>query len=179
MPYQPNTFQYISCYGLSSCCFHFVRYRCIFQYISCYGLSFSCSFRYQENFYFNTSHVTVYHQQWIFPVSRLAISIHLMLRFIIVQPSSPSIELVFQYISCYGLSAYSRCTFQYRMQFQYISCYGLSKTIGKKTGQGIVFQYISCYGLSISPFDKVFDVTTFQYISCYGLSGYWHTKIVN
>ena len=32
--------------------------------------------------HFNTSHVTVYQQQWIFPVSRLAISIHLMLRFI-------------------------------------------------------------------------------------------------
>ena len=76
------------------------------------------------------------------------------------------------------------------MLFQYISCYGLSY-IDSAPGNGFKFQYISCYGLSAYPVAQVLSsghfntshVTVyqqsnwfplvslkFQYISCYGLS---------
>ena len=118
-------FQYISCYGLSEQQAGNGFNEKLFQYISCYGLS-----RIQQKFTgsytrFNTSHVTVYQSpalpvpgkflfQYIscygLSISRTSlnlfkgVSIHLMLRFIMVLIAFLCGVLPFQYISCYGLS---------------------------------------------------------------------------
>ena len=56
------------------------------------------------------------------------------------------------------------------MLFQYISCYGLSCSSFLKSSKSIVFQYISCYGLSTRDVSINGWIIGFQYISCYGLS---------
>ena len=99
---------------------------------------------------------------------------------------------MFQYISCYSLSASAeRITVLYP-KFQYISCYSLSRkgmgygTSGMrvsihlmllfiwlclyKVSCGLMFQYISCYSLSLSTPPEVKQRMSFQYISCYSLS---------
>ena len=98
-------FQYISCYGLSADApvdspadfisihlmlrfifSHFAHSseEYLFQYISCYGLSFPKSNRRRRKNNFNTSHVTVYQKSSISSTIRKTISIHLMLRFILL-----------------------------------------------------------------------------------------------
>ena len=98
-----------------------------FQYISCYGLSESTLHRSRRKLYFNTSHVTVYRAYRISSTYPLAISIHLMLRFIQRQFGFRVWGSIFQYISCYGLSAASIASVIMFAWFQYISCYGLSE----------------------------------------------------
>ena len=56
-----SSFQYISCYCLSIGSLSFTIYPDQFQYISCYCLSKSHQCKYPVMRYFNTSHVTVYH----------------------------------------------------------------------------------------------------------------------
>ena len=56
------------------------------------------------------------------------------------------------------------------MLFQYISCYGLSCSSFLKSSKSIVFQYVSCYGLSTRDVSINGWIIGFQYISCYGLS---------
>ena len=118
----------------------------IFQYISCYGLS-RFLHRLRSSFRnFNTSHVTVYPTspakypaiklfQYIScyglscfnppPVSSRRISIHLMLRFIVVSGAIPQIQGYFNtsHVTVYHYKdLYMDCL----EKFQYISCYGLS-----------------------------------------------------
>ena len=57
-----SVFQYISCYCLSRAVYFDIVFYFLFQYISCYCLShffWRCDKQFR---YFNTSHVTVYHQ---------------------------------------------------------------------------------------------------------------------
>ena len=119
----------------------------IFQYISCYCLSGTMFFFASYLSHFNTSHVTVYHgrtkvtihhllfqyiscyclSQCVHSVfSRIAISIHLMLLFIILSDIYYQLLCLFQYISCYCLSVRPVLLMQYKSGFQYISCYCLS-----------------------------------------------------
>ena len=130
------------------------------------------------------------HQQWIFPASRLAISIHLMLRFIEPIRDCPSECLEFQYISCYGLSLPVRVLALARQYFNtsHVTVYLVRYIF---LNGSLIFQYISCYGLSrwepyvsrkmgisihlmlrfIIPIPgKLIHNRPFQYISCYGLS---------
>ena len=119
-----------------------------FQYISCYCLSDSHCMSLETQWYFNTSHVTVYlcisipecvyirisiHLMLLFitvwmyhPCSRCSISIHLMLLFICNQNCDSRCGWLFQYISCYCLSKIQGASIKYCYGFQYISCYCLS-----------------------------------------------------
>ena len=54
---------------------------------------------------FNTSHVTVYRVSFLWGAWGTGISIHLMLRFIVYSDEGYDLPPLFQYISCYGLSA--------------------------------------------------------------------------
>ena len=54
-------FQYISCYCLSQPPICILLCKSSFQYISCYCLSDSHCMSLETQWYFNTSHVTVYH----------------------------------------------------------------------------------------------------------------------
>ena len=60
----------------------FSKNQLSFQYISCYCLSSVVSSRSFRFFYFNTSHVTVYRRSLPWSQSDCSISIHLMLLFI-------------------------------------------------------------------------------------------------
>ena len=186
------SFQYIPCYGLSSIQALSIKSCTVFQYIPCYGLSWTRKRAKNCTQYFNTSHVTVYHEHPLTSVRG---------------------HIWFQYIPCYGLSwlrmqdqsnlwhfntshvtvyLNPRSAWCHRQAisihpmlrfiiqivdlptrdgiFQYIPCYGLSETGRTMNGGNKQFQYIPCYGLS-SPqetFCQYFFV--FQYIPCYGLS---------
>ena len=141
--------------------------------------------------YFNTSHVTVYHQQWIFPVSRLAISIHLMLRFINNKLGMDSTK---NYFNTSHVTVYLVALTYYLPPFNYfntshvtvyqrrekpcsgsvlISIHLMLRFIKISAGSRCtitIFQYISCYGLSCLRWFKTIRKEKFQYISCYGLS---------
>ena len=100
----------------------------------------------------------------------LAVSIHLMLLFIIPSHSISLSSSMFQYISCYSLS---RGTLKWakrnkRFNTSHVTLYRrkhLSNTL-----QEDLFQYISCYSLSLSTPPEVKQRMSFQYISCYSLS---------
>ena len=119
------SFQYISCYCLSSVIQVDRFHASSFQYISCYCLSYLRHVYSHLSLNFNTSHVTVYRYHSTSFFFATFISIHLMLLFIFSSPSafsyhlnfntshvtvylifcaSPSINALFQYISCYCLS---------------------------------------------------------------------------
>ena len=105
----------------------------LFQYISCYCLSFWTSVIFDASENFNTSHVTVY-LLLSHPIYQPSdISIHLMLLFI----SSVSFIFIraslFQYISCYCLSAAHRPMLRIDLRFQYISCYCLSSVVSSRS----------------------------------------------
>ena len=75
-----------------------------FQYISCYCLSDSHCMSLETQWYFNTSHVTVYLCISIPECVYIRISIHLMLLFIRDIIKQAKKFGIFQYISCYCLS---------------------------------------------------------------------------
>ena len=120
-----SSFQYISCYCLSSIGVSFRKSSVAFQYISCYCLSTNQNVLFAETRDFNTSHVTVYlpantpssylssfqyiscyclSVRWSHNSLLIAISIHLMLLFISPSVTSTRASTLFQYISCYCLS---------------------------------------------------------------------------
>ena len=84
-----------------------------FQYISCYCLSRKYKIVLYFSLYFNTSHVTVYLKHVLSCKTRLYISIHLMLLFIINPLQDIRIVVGFQYISCYCLSVFFKFYFQW------------------------------------------------------------------
>ena len=142
------SFQYISCYCLSSIGVSFRKSSVAFQYISCYCLSTNQNVLFAETRDFNTSHVTVY-----------------------LPANTPSSYLSsFQYISCYCLSVNSFCCVAVNLVFQYISCYCLSKGYEIVNTLFTEFQYISCYCLSAIQMRRGLLADLFQYISCYCLS---------
>ncbi len=143
-----SSFQYISCYCLSSIGVSFRKSSVEFQYISCYCLSTNQNVLFAETRDFNTSHVTVY-----------------------LPANTPSSYLSsFQYISCYCLSVNSFCCVAVNLVFQYISCYCLSKGYEIVNTLFTEFQYISCYCLSAIQMRRGLLADLFQYISCYCLS---------
>ena len=97
-----------------------------FQYISCYSLSSISFFVNTYNFSFNTSHVTLYRiekrnlTRFIPCFNTSHVTLYL----------SPEMDLncfcLFQYISCYSLSHYWYILVCISNTFQYISCYSLS-----------------------------------------------------
>ena len=97
-------FQYISCYCLSYPMPQSVTGFDSFQYISCYCLSDSHCMSLETQWYFNTSHVTVYLCISIPECVYIRISIHLMLLFIRDIIKQAKKFGIFQYISCYCLS---------------------------------------------------------------------------
>ena len=139
-----------------------------FQYISCYSLSTIRKTGSYRKPRFNTSHVTLYRAGFVkcpfhsgfqyiscYSLSRktrytrhvLRVSIHLMLLFILLRLSVLKRFLSFNtsHVTLY-LEQASRQT-GVRM-FQYISCYSLSKPCNRRSIIGVLFQYISCYSLS-------------------------------
>ena len=118
-------FQYISCYSLSVCSYHFTTLmQCFntshvtlyqtgfqlvphvfkFQYISCYSLSRNRPSLSHVVCCFNTSHVTLYRRKRYRNPGTKLVSIHLMLLFILESVFLMAFQTVFQYISCYSLS---------------------------------------------------------------------------
>ena len=97
-------FQYISCYCLSVSARIYYFSKSVFQYISCYCLSNYVNYYSYNDYYFNTSHVTVYHSGLDFACD----------------------FPLFQYISCYCLSMPWFWSKEKYPLFQYISCYCLS-----------------------------------------------------
>ena len=97
------------------------------------------------------------------------ISIHLMLRFIHNFSSFMRFVLIFQYISCYGLSLPYDHHYSWLFHFNtsHVTVY---PDICKRRGHHRAFQYISCYGLSLVQASVNLYLQLFQYISCYGLS---------
>ena len=75
-----------------------------FQYITCYSLSIELADKVLPKNRFNTSHVTLYRLQIRRPGNRKHVSIHHMLLFIMNERYSPTLENLFQYITCYSLS---------------------------------------------------------------------------
>ena len=184
-----------------------------FQYISCYCLSSSLMSKKKRMNHFNTSHVTVYLRQlrtlsesrvdfntshvtvyrlmhqngvWImvfqyiscYCLSSIFIRLSSILRYFNTshvtvyrgQLLTEPIKTIFQYISCYCLSAERRSNRVVRSAFQYISCYCLSTPHNPVTVPYPVFQYISCYCLSHFGTPDLMLLYRFQYISCYCLS---------
>ena len=87
---------------------------------------------------FNTSHVTLYLVRGLCSCSACRVSIHLMLLFITDKDSKSYGIFVFQYISCYSLSAEQDALGTSVVQFQYISCYSLSEMSDGTQGNGLV-----------------------------------------
>ena len=121
-----KSFQYISCYSLSERTFIFVIRTSVsihlmllfisesvrgisalmkFQYISCYSLSEDGQVTMELQQCFNTSHVTLYRREWQKCLGIDAVSIHLMLLFIVKNTKIPvlyifvSIHLMLLFIS--------------------------------------------------------------------------------
>ena len=94
------------------------------SHVTVYHSAITCLRNFSRHF--NTSHVTVYPAYKVVSIVIYAISIHLMLRFIITCLKLVYVHLQFQYISCYGLSDNSMLEIGTFALFQYISCYGLS-----------------------------------------------------
>ena len=102
-------------------------------------------------------------------------------------------RFVFQYITCYSLSANIYRGVPEWLEFQYITCYSLSDCgriasvyhlvsihhmllfiHGSNSTSCLIwwFQYITCYSLSVIANMTVNQIHLFQYITCYSLSLY-------
>ena len=141
-----TSFQYISCYSLSSCHSHVIKrlsvsIHLMLLFIKLYpaqqdrSLSFNTShvtlyrflnlFVVPQFFRFNTSHVTLYRCFNLCFFCIVAVSIHLMLLFIAIGSEFALLNLSFNtshvtlYLHELGLDIY-------KYKFQYISCYSLS-----------------------------------------------------
>ena len=127
-PTHERIFQYISCYCLSLPFLCICRILFQFQYISCYCLSSTVSPLLVPQFYFNTSHVTVYHKYHFACYSIFYISIHLMLLFIKGITVFGQINI---YFNTSHVTVYHVAIFVHTIQqiFQYISCYCLSNEL--------------------------------------------------
>ena len=163
-------FQYIPCYGLSLLHWSAWSAERLFQYIPCYGLSKRLPRIVSPQWYFNTSHVTVYLFSFLPTAIRSTISIHPMLRFIWSRmPGLPrswtiSIHPMLRFIIVFHILsrrwhaisihpmlrfiAFPKATQLIKSAFQYIPCYGLSMLISFVLNRARGFQYIPCYGLS-------------------------------
>ena len=120
-------------------------------------------------YYFNTSHVTFYLDVALGCGRGNYISIHLMLLFILTDPSIVVAASLFQYISCYCLSRWlqcTSCTFSISIHLMLL----FIQVRGQMNFNDVIFQYISCYCLSLRCYHSELLQHPFQYISCYCLS---------
>ena len=145
------SFQYILCYGSTSCIQKIGHEFIKFQYILCYGSTNA-----------NTTRATATNK----------ISIHPMLRFNVIISHQLQCKKGFQYILCYGSTAVSICSRSINPTFQYILCYGSTAFRARRRVRGMEFQYILCYGSTIKLKIKNKKNTGFQYILCYGSTLY-------
>ena len=119
-----------------------------FQYIPCYGLSYYGFFSWHISPHFNTSHVTVYRIWRTCSMTSISISIHPMLRFIMI--NSLPICVIFL-ISIHPMLRFIYYIVFYRYDFIIISIHPMLRFITTLFCTGLVdvgFQYIPCYGLS-------------------------------
>ena len=127
-------------------CVHFITYL-IFQYISCYCLSPFSVLCFTRNFYFNTSHVTVYRTSTYKSFPKISY----------FNTSHVTVYLLFLYI------------YHTLSQFQYISCYCLSA--GISFNSDVLFHFNTSHvTVYHSRLYHQVPVEQFQYISCYCLS---------
>ena len=99
-----NSFQYISCYSLSSISFFVNTYNFSFNtsHVTLYRIEKRNLTRFIPCF--NTSHVTLYRGVITIFSAAIPVSIHLMLLFISQRFQGQKWQSPFQYISCYSLS---------------------------------------------------------------------------
>ena len=110
-------------------------------------------------------------QLWLLISQANTVSIHHMLLFIATEESENPPEKLFQYITCYSLSQFTRVNYFAQRQFQYITCYSLSTELLQQKQRALSFQYITCYSLSTQNPNHKETQNQFQYITCYSLSG--------
>ena len=142
-------FQYITCYSLSFHSKGTSRRKKMFQYITCYSLSTGVKLNDNEGLGFNTSHVTLYRNVHSWSWRLCIVSIHHMLLFIFFSLEVICTRKLFQYITCYSLSQVIQFVHVRFSPFQYITCYSLSRP--ERFIQVVIdlFQYITCYSLSV------------------------------
>mgnify|MGYP004519921821 CR=1 FL=1 len=127
------SFQYISCYSLSSSNTRLCRAVQLFQYISCYSLS----------------------KPWAIMTMSFHVSIHLMLLFIqylldgMVMDSSFNTSHVTLYLQGAARQGY----INYRFNTSHVTLYPV---LGRIWCFWNTFQYISCYSLSWKPVTDVY-----------------------
>ena len=108
-----------------------------------------CLYSSSNDCYFNTSHVTVYPHERRRILCLYIISIHLMLLFIGSDGVKSNEITVFQYISCYCLSAPDASNASSNVNFNTSHVTVYQREEGKHHNKDR-FQYISCYCLSYS-----------------------------
>ena len=120
-----------------------------FQYISCYCLSSATLASFTSSRHFNTSHVTVY-LLTVRVISPLTIFQYISCYCLSwLNKSFNCVRRIFQYISCYCLSKQNQQDKEIERNFNtsHVTVYHLAMQIRKERGW---FQYISCYCLSFS-----------------------------
>ena len=164
----------------------------IFQYISCYGLSKNTDRTLTRKLNFNTSHVTVYLDVEFL---KYRMQIDFNTSHVTVYLSNGSITLaqsaLFQYISCYGLSALLQFFFldfpiSIHLMLRFIENGRITNGFNIRISIHLMLRFIIIFGLKF--FNPIIisihlmlrfiaDATAdtgnffeFQYISCYGLS---------
>ena len=118
-----------------------------FQYISCYSLSHSGNRT--EDYSGVSIHLMLLFigKELGYGSSGMWVSIHLMLLFIISKQRNRTCEILFQYISCYSLSARRRLLMDVFCSFNtsHVTLYQITRYLKQLIKR---FQYISCYSLS-------------------------------
>ena len=162
-------FQYISCYSLSLILFASFQQISKFQYISCYSLSMPVQHQLPDivSVSIHLMLLFISHQCHIVTLSYL-VSIHLMLLFISKTQILESCNVGFNtsHVTLYQLIL---GTDNYEILFQYISCYSLSAQQNKSTCNfDVSIHLMLLFICSVS--SGSISSTSFQYISCYSLS---------
>ena len=147
------SFQYISCYCLSSVIQVDRFHASSFQYISCYCLSYLRHVYSHLSLNFNTSHVTVYRYHSTSFFFATFISIHLMLLFILYQNYFQTKLFYFNtsHVTVYPYFTKPKYARYFYFNTSHVTVYPPHNPV---TVPYPVFQYISCYCLSneLTPF---------------------------
>ena len=164
---QEKQFQYILCYGstkvLDGNCYLVKYFNTSYVTVQPPFCLLNSSFL--SNF--NTSYVTVQRQRNKTCYFASGISIHPMLRFNLVFVFIYYIFFRFQYILCYGSTAFRQLHLGYGMLFQYILCYGSTffKEVLMCAFTDFNTSYVTVQLVAYKPFTNDLQ---FQYILCYG-----------
>ena len=108
-------------------------------------------------------------QLWLLISQANTVSIHHMLLFIATEESENPPEKLFQYITCYSLSQFTRVNYFAQRQFQYITCYSLSRCDRHRHSyNGVSIHHMLLFIHVVTIHDN--ESVRFQYITCYSLS---------